>query len=273
MLRAIRSVGLVLLVIVVAAVALLWIFQRNFIYPAPPPDKNVAAGYSPVILQTGDGLSLRAAYRPAAPGQPTIIFFHGNGDGLAGAALATGVLAAADYGVLLPEYRGYGGNPGHPDEAGLYADGEAALRFLRKSRVGDADIVLIGNSLGSGVATELAARHSVAGLVIVSGYTRLPDVVRDIARGLPIGWLVRDGFANIDKLPSISAPILVMHGQRDRVIAFAHGEALAAAAHTRLLAYPGAGHELAFRGDAQAAILAWLEEHRHADASQAKAKA
>lgn len=135
-----------------AAAGVLFARQRAFIYPAPAsaPRVDLPAGFARVRTSTSDGLRLDALYRPAENGAPTIVFFHGNGDSLAGAREATRVLAEADYGLLLPEYRGYAGNDGHPTEVGLYCDGVAALDWLAQRGVPARRIVLIGNSLGSG---------------------------------------------------------------------------------------------------------------------------
>ena len=196
-------------------------------------------------------------YRPALQ-RRTVIFFHGNGDNLRGALVATAAYAAAGYGVLLPDYRGYGGNPGEPSEAGLNIDAAAALAFLHDHGVANDRIVVIGNSLGSGPATELATREPLAGLVIVSGYTSLPAVAEGMTR-LPIGPLIFDRFDNAAKLATTAVPVLILHGDADRVIAVAHGRGLAVAARTRLVEFAGAGHALVYSAPPQQAILDWLD--------------
>lgn len=107
------------------------------------------------------------------------MFFHGNGDSLAGAGTATKLLETRGYGLLLVEYRGYGGNPGKPSESGLYLDGRAAMAWLATQQTGPERIVLIGNSLGSGTAVQLAREGPVAALILISGFTSLADVVSD----------------------------------------------------------------------------------------------
>ncbi len=250
--------GGVLLAAVLVTLALAIGLQRRFIYPAPPLRATVAVpGFAPVELHTADGLTLTALYRPAQ-GRRTVIFFHGNGDTLHGSLVATAAYAAAGYGVLLPEYRGYGGNPGHPSESGLNDDAAAALAFLRRRGVADDRIVAIGNSLGSGAATELATREHLAGLVIVSGFTSLPAAAAGMTR-LPIAPLIRDRFDNATKLAATRVPVLVLHGDADRVIAVAHGRRLAAAARTRLVEFAGAGHALVYSAAAQQQVLHWLD--------------
>ena len=248
--------------IYLAATILLAAKQRSLIYPAPRAAAAEAfAGWREVALETGDGLRLRALHKPARGRLPSLLFFHGNGDSLRGAVAATGSLAAAGYGVLLPEYRGYGGNPGSPSEAGLFQDGEAALRWLARQGVPPGRVVPIGNSLGSGVAAELAARHPVGGLVLISGFTSLADVAAAQMRIFPVRLLLRDRYENAAKLPGVAAPVLVLHGARDRLIPPSHAAALARAARrSELVIAPGAGHELAYLPECQAAVLRWLED-------------
>jgi acetyl esterase/lipase len=134
----------------VGLIAWLYWNQRRFIYPAPAGD-SIASSPNPdsqiVLIRTADQLDIRAIYRPARGGRPTILFFHGNGDSLAGSEEATRLFAAQGYGLLLPEYRGYGGNPGAPSEAGLYRDGAPALEWLASQGIAGQRTIVIGHSL------------------------------------------------------------------------------------------------------------------------------
>lgn len=248
--------------IYLAATCMLAAKQRTLIYPAPRAAATEAfPGFGEVVLRTSDGLRLRAIYKPARTDLPSLIFFHGNGDSLHGAFTATASLAAAGYGVLLPEYRGYGGNPGSPSEDGLYRDGEAALQWLRQENVPLERIVPIGNSLGSGVATELALRHPVAGLVLISGFTSLADVAAAHMRIFPVRLLLKDRYENAAKLPNVTVRVLVLHGMQDTLIPASHGAALARAAkRSSVVMVPGAGHELAYLPQCQDAVVRWLRD-------------
>lgn len=241
------------------AAAAIYLTQRSLIYPAPQPSAIVPDGYQRIVLKTADGLTLAALYRPPDGAKRVLVFFHGNGDGWGGAATANRLLAEAGYGVLLTEYRGYGANPGQPHEAGFYADGRAALAWLEAAGLGPERTVLIGNSIGSGPATQLASEIQPAGLILISGFTSLPDVVAAKLPWLPARWLVRDTYDNRAKLAAIKVPILLLHGAEDRLIEPAMAQALHAAnPAARLVLVPGFGHELAYQSDAQQIELDWL---------------
>lgn len=251
---------LVIVALVAIASAVLYFNQQSIFYPAPRDyPRGSLPGYQLVHTETPDGLRLKALYRAAKQGRRTIVFFHGNGDSLAGAAEAVRGLAANGNGVLLVEYRGYGGNPGSPGEAGFNRDGEAAMRWLASAGVATPDIILTGNSIGSGPATEMAMRHPVAALILVSGFSSLPDVARAHVRWLPVRWLVRDQFANATKIGAVRGDVFLLHGDRDKVVPVANARRLhAARPGSTLTIVPGAGHELVYGDTAQALMTDWV---------------
>ena len=252
----------------VLLVGALHVLQRPMIFRADlspaPPDRDSVPGFQEVSHRTGDGLDLRALYRPAAPGRLTVVYFHGNADGLSGSLRVTERLAAEGYGLLLVGYRGYDGNPGSPTEWGLYADGRGAMAWLSGHGVPASDTVLVGNSLGSGPATEMAATFPVAGLVLISGYTSLPDVGAAVYPFIPVRLLMRDRFDNIGKIARVAAPILILHGTADRIIPYDHAMTLAAAAGNRAQVVPfeGRGHELVSSPSLSPVINRWLASLR-----------
>ena len=251
-----------LLVLTLVTTALLYTQQRRILFPAPARYPHTApAGFRTVQTRTDDGLRLSAFYRPAAPGRTTILFFHGNGDNMLGAIEATRGPAAAGHGLMLAEYRGYGGNPGSPDEAGFYRDGEAAMRWLGGAGVPPRDIVIVGNSVGSGPATEMALRHDIAALVLVSGFSSLPEAVQS---QVPVPqWLVRDRFDNAAKLARVAAPVFLMHGDADTLVKPDNLTRLAGARPDATVArVAGVGHELAYTASAQAILAKWVGDLR-----------
>ena len=241
-------------------VAAAYLGQRRLIYPAPSGSQPVPDGYDRVVLETSDGLQIEAAWREGLPDKSVIVFFHGNGDRWAGAAQAVLPLARAGFGVLLPEYRGYSGNPGDPSEQGLYRDGDAAMAFLRAKGVEAGRIVPVGNSLGSGVAAHVATVHGLDRLVLVSPFTGLPDAASASFRFLPVRQLMKDRFDNRAKLSGYDGRALILHGSRDAVIAASHARELAAlSGRFALRIFDNAGHELAYLPESGRAIREWLE--------------
>jgi uncharacterized protein len=257
--RWLLATAAVLLGLYGAGVGVLYANQRSLIFPAPERAWPTVSGYQTIAYRTSDGLILRGLYRPALPGKPTILFFHGNGDSLSGSLVSVEAYAAQGYGVLLPEYRGYGGNPGTPDEAGLYADARAARGWLDQQGVAPKSQILIGYSLGSGVVTQLALERAPSAMILISAYTSLPDVVTYRFAGLVPAALVKDQLATATKISQIETPILIMHDRDDGSIPVAQGERLAVLAKgAKLLLFSGYGHQLGFAAEAQQAGLAWL---------------
>jgi uncharacterized protein len=256
----IRKMITAVLVFLIATMAILYFGQRSFIYPAPQQKlANPPPAFRFVETETSDGLKLRAAYRAASEGKPTLLFFHGNGDSLEGANAATRMLSDAGYGALLVEYRGYAGNPGKPSEPGFYLDGEAAIAWLKGQGISPKDIIIMGNSIGSGTATEMAVRHRPKALVLVSGFASLPFVVSDIYPFLPANWLLKDRFDNSAKLGRVESPVLLVHGDRDTLVTPINAQRLKEAnAKATLIMVPGKGHELAYLPEGQLPILEWL---------------
>lgn len=242
-----------------AVVAGLYAAQSQFIYPAPQERHAPAPGFAAATLTTSDGLQLQAHWRAPAADRPTIVFFHGNGGSLALAAQETQAFAAQGYGVLLVEYRGYGGNPGQPSEAGLYQDGRAAMAFLAAQGITPQRTIIVGHSLGTGTATEMARQFSPAALILLAPFTSLPDAAALAMPFVPVQWLMRDQFDNRAKRPDLAMPVLIIHGTADPVVPFALGQNLAKAGPTAAFrAIAGADHMISLDTDVQAAQVAWL---------------
>ena len=195
---------------------------------APFPEPREGEGWSVARYETADGVRLAGAFLPPpSPDRPVLLYFHGNAEAAAHNLPLADELRARAFGVFLAEYRGYGGLRGSPCEEGLYADGDAALAALGRLGAPPAR-VLVGRSLGSGVAVELATRHRVAAVVLVSAYTSIVDMGRIVAGPLaPL--VVRDRFDSLGKIARVEAPLVLLHGSRDDVVPVAMGRRLAAA--------------------------------------------
>ncbi len=198
---------------------------------------------------------------PGRPGRPVIAYFHGNGGHIGYRFERLLRFAREGYGVLMPEYRGYGGNPGTPTEAGFYTDARAALAFLDREAVAPNRLVLYGESLGSGVAVELAAQRAIAALILEAPPTSVAEVAQCHFPYVPAARLVIDRFDSLSRIGRVRAPILILHGERDRVVPVRYGRALLDAAPEPKEGWfaPEAGHEDLARYGGLDAAVAFIE--------------
>jgi fermentation-respiration switch protein FrsA (DUF1100 family) len=236
-----------------AVMLLVFLFQRSMLYYPdtlrPRLEDWRASDMEEVTLETEDGLSLNAWYRAAAAGKRTIVHFHGNAGHIGGRAIKLRQFRDAGLGLLLVEYRGYGGNPGKPSEEGLYRDARAALAFLTARGLRPADLVLYGESLGSGVVVELAEKEAAAGrpvgaVVLEAPYSSMVDAGAYHYPYLPARLLVRDRYASVEKIARVGCPVLILHGDQDQTVPIALGKRLFEAAREpkKGVWIPGAGH-------------------------------
>jgi len=224
--------GAAALASVALAFVMLSSLVRSMIFPASQGsfrEPREGEGWSVVRYETADGIRLAGGwFPPSPPGRPVLLYFHGNAEAAAQNLPLAASLRARGLGVFLAEYRGYGGLAGSPSEKGLYADGEAALAELRRIGMPPERVVLVGRSLGSGVAVELATRHTVAAVVLVSAYTSIVDMGRTVAG--PLARLVIcDRFDSLSKIGRVASPVVLLHGTHDDVVPVEMGRRLAAA--------------------------------------------
>jgi uncharacterized protein len=244
--REIWESDLVLLKIVFSAVliyglvvASLYLFQRRilFVPGTTPPDREAVGvpDMNDADLMTDDGLTLRSWYRAAMPGRPTVVYFQGNAGTIGGRGFKARSLMDHGYGVLLVGHRGYGGNPGYPSEVGLIDDGRAALEFLATQGVRAKNIILYGESLGSGVVVALAAGMSgeeqPGAIILEAPFTSIVEIAASRYRFIPVRFLIKDRFDSLARVDQIHAPMLILHGARDGVINIQHGKTLHEAAN------------------------------------------
>lgn len=220
-----------------------------------------AVGMTPVTTAAADGVAVTHWYAPPQHGQKVVVLFHGNGGTISDLEPWAAVFRARGYGVVLADYRGYSGNPGSPSEAGLYADARALLDWLAAQGSADRHIVLLGWSLGSGVAVQMATERHPAALVLLAPYTSLVDVAVRQYPIFPVRRLMRDRFDNIGKIAAIDAPLMIVHGDDDTVVPPGMGPSLLAAARQpkRGLFLSRVGHVIE-PADAFAAVAEFLEE-------------
>jgi hypothetical protein len=241
----------------------LWAFQRELLYSpddvpyVQPSHYAMLDGVSEVTLRTSDGLALTSWYARAPSNRPTVVMFPGKSSSLRGQRYRVAKFIDAGMGVLLVGYRGYSGNPGAPTEQGLYRDAAAALDWLQRQGVPSASLILYGVSLGTGVATQMAAERPHAALILEAPYTSVTDVAAHRFPLVPVRWLVRDRFDSLARAALLGKPVLVMHGDADTVIPQALGRQLYAAIRAPKEGFwpQGVGHDDLFdRGGFESAV-------------------
>jgi fermentation-respiration switch protein FrsA (DUF1100 family) len=195
--------------------------QKDLIPPAQLP-----AGVEEVFIQSSDGERLQCYWLPDSTSKRVLIYFHGNAGNIGHRLPDLQTLQAMGLNVLGLGYRGYGGSSGRPSEAGIYADGRAALdHVIHRQGFSEKDIILLGRSIGSTVAVETAKDRPLAAVILVSPMTSGRAVGRAAGFG-PMAALAGNAFDNESKIHRIRSPLLIVHGTNDDVIPFSMGRQL-----------------------------------------------
>lgn len=245
-------------------VAIAYAAQRRLMYfPNPArvdPVQLGLTGVSERILETPDGERLVTWVARPAPGQPTLLYFHGNGGNLTNRAIRLSRYQMAGIGVVMLSWRGYGGSTGKPSEAANLTDARFAYDRLIAEGISPRDIVLYGESLGSGIAVQLAAAVPVGGVVLDAPYTSVLELAQRGYPMLPVRWLLHDRYVSTAHIGAIKAPLLVLHGALDAVIPVRMGQALfdAAPDPKEIVVFPFGGHVDLDQHGAIETVLGWL---------------
>lgn len=229
--------------------AVLFLMQRSFLFPIPQAARMApgAAGFPQAeehVLTTADGEKVVVWHVPAKPGHPVLLYFHGNGDYLAGFFGRFREIISDGTGIVALSYRGYAGSTGKPSEQGLLQDAAAAYAFTIARYAADR-IVVWGFSLGTGVAVALAAEQPVSRLILEAPYSSVADVAASLFPIFPVRLVLRDPFRSDERIGRVKVPLLIMHGAKDRAVPIAFGERLFARAHEpkQFVQFPDGGHE------------------------------
>ena len=247
-----RAALLLAVLAYVAIAGFMYLQQRSFQYhPAhkgTSPQALGLAGVTEERVKTPDGETIVLWYSPARPGKPTVLFFHGNGGEIADRSERFAFLQAQGFGVLFVSYRGYGASTGEISEQGLVTDALTAYDVLAAKGISPRQIVLLGESLGTGMAVQLAAMRPVAAVALEAPYTATVDIAAEIYWWLPVRLLMKDQFRSRDFISLMKVPLLILHGDADGVVPVAQGRALFAMANDpkQMVEIPGAGHDAVF---------------------------
>jgi fermentation-respiration switch protein FrsA (DUF1100 family) len=245
------------------------LMQKNLMYFPDAirfvPSEWALKEMEPLTVTTEDGLQITSWYRPArASDKLTIVFFQGNAGHLGYRNYKVRPWLDAGYGVLMVGYRGFG-NPGSPSEEGLYMDAQAAIDAIHApaapgGSVPEGALVFYGESMGTGVATQMATEYAAAALILESPYTSVPDVGADRYPLVPVRWLLRDQYDSIAKIGNVHMPLLLLHGELDQVVPVKFGKALFEAANEpkQAIWVPDAGHNNVYNLNVQQAVLTFI---------------
>ena len=226
---------------------LMYVFQRALQYfPDPnrvPPAQAGLPQAEEATLTSSDGEKLVAWFVPARANKPLVIYFQGNAEGLPARVGRFSWLIADGTGLVAFAYRGYGGSTGRPSEAGLLRDAVAAYDFAR-ARYPAKRIVLFGESLGTAVAVALAAGHEIGALILDAPFTSAADVAAAAYPFAPVRWMLKDKYRSDERIGRVSAPLLVLHGEQDRIVPIRLAERLFALAREpkRFVRFAEGGH-------------------------------
>ncbi len=268
--KRITEIVIAVLISYVFGTALLYLNQRNILYAAPKlsPEyiSDRLSAYEGIQVITSDGLSLKGYFTPpSSPQKPIIIFFHGNAAHPAMMVPYFSQMVKDGYGVLLTEYRGYGGNPGSPTEDGLYKDAEAFFESdVLKRYMGVNPIIIYGQSLGSGAAVDLAQKHvqSIAALVLEVPFDSLLSVTERNYPFIPFQkFLLKDQYKSALKIGDVTVPKLFLLAGKDWVVGVDSGKRLFDLAHEpkQVIEYKEAGHNTVAEYGASSDVQKFIE--------------
>lgn len=211
--------------------AYLYIFQRDILYL---PQKNMAnpevyglKNAKFVELTTFDNVKIYAWYVAPRTNEPVMVYFHGNAGNLADRSEKLKKFLNHGMGMLAISFRGYGPSEGTPTEEGLYNDGRAAINYLLDNKINEHDIFVYGESLGSGVAVQMAYEYkNLRSVVLEAPYTSIANRAQELYPYIPVKLLLKDQFNSLKKIKKVHVPLLIFHGYRDEVMPINHGRIL-----------------------------------------------
>jgi len=205
-----------------------YIFQRNLLYH--PKENNyfgdtLTVEIEKVKINTQDGIELLSWYHNKnLNSYKTILFLHGNAGSLENRIHKINHFKEMNVNFLLISWRGFSGNKGKPTEKGLYEDAKSAVSWLKSKGVNENNIIIYGESLGTGVATEIAQNKNFAGIILESPFTSMVDAGKNKYPYLPVRLLLKDKYESNKKIKNIKSPILIMHGKVDNLVPFDMGK-------------------------------------------------
>ena len=219
---------LIIFVIYFSILVFLYFYQRNLLYL--PNENNysgdkISVDVKKVKILTSDNIELLGWYhKKNIKDYKTLVYFHGNAGSLENRIHKLNHFQDMNINFLIVAWRGFSGNTGKPTEKGLYEDARSAVRWLKSNGVKENNIIIYGESLGTGIATEVAQNKNFAGIILESPFTSMIDAGKDKYPYLPVRLLLKDRYESNKKIKNINSPILIMHGKADNLVPFYMGK-------------------------------------------------
>ena len=214
----------------IVVIIFVYFYQRNLLYH--PSENNyqndtIQFNHQEIFIKVNNEIKLKSwIINKDLKNFKTLVFFHGNAGDLSNRIYKLNELDKLNINILLISWRGFSGNEGYPTEKNLYEDAEAAIKWLNKKKVSNSQIILYGESLGTGVAVEIASKNNFNSIILESPFTSIENSAKIYYPYLPVRFLLKDRYDSISKIKKINSPILIMHGRKDDIVPFFMGKKL-----------------------------------------------
>ena len=219
-----------LIIAYLVLIIFIYFYQRNLLYHPSEnnyQNDNIKFNYDEIFIKVEEEIQLKSwIIRKDLKKFKTLVIFHGNAGDLSNRIYKLNELYKLDINILLISWRGFSGNKGSPTEKNLYADAKASIKWLNEQGVKNSQIILYGESLGSGVAVEIGKENNFNSIILESPFTSIENSAKIYYPYLPVKLLLKDRYDSISKIKTINIPILIMHGKKDDVIPFSMGKEL-----------------------------------------------
>ena len=248
-------------------VVFVYFYQRNLLYH--PSENNyqndeVKFDYEEVYIEVENEIKLKSwLINKDLKKLKTLLIFHGNAGDLSNRIYKLNELNKLEINILLISWRGFSGNKGSPTEKNLYKDAEAAIKWLNKKNVSNNQIIIYGESLGTGVAVEMANKNDFNSIILESPFTSIENSAKIYYPYLPVKYLLKDRYDTISKIKMVESPIMIMHGEKDDVVPFSMGKELFEKANSPKQSYftPDDDHMMEFNSSLLQKIKDFIEKY------------
>jgi len=219
-----------LIIAYLVLIIFIYFYQRNLLYH--PSENNyqgdkIQFDYEEIFIKVDEEIKLKSwIIEKDFKKYKTLVLFHGNAGHLSNRIYKLNELYKLNINILLISWRGFSGNKGSPTEQNLYKDAEAAIKWLNEKNISNNEIILYGESLGSGVAVELGKKNNFSSIILESPFTSIENSAKIYYPYLPIRLLLKDRYDSISKIKMINTPILILHGDKDDVVPISMGKEL-----------------------------------------------